>query len=123
MGIFVGKLRIERVDSKHWKLLEPLTYLANDGRRIVVPAGFVADGASIPRLLWPIVGHPMNGKHAEASFVHDYLYATQAGKAYADLIFLEAMKTRKVSVVRRKSMYYAVKWFGHSAYNACKEDS
>ena len=45
-----------------------------DDQRITIPAGYVFNGASIPRLFWSIVGvaefGPMDGPAA----VHDYIY-------------------------------------------------
>jgi hypothetical protein len=119
MGYFVGELVLKRDGSKHWETAEDLLYVTNAARRINVPKGFETDGASIPRLFWPIVGHPLNGKHARAATVHDYLYFTGEGsKESADRIFLEAMKTDGVSKLRRNIMYYAVKWFGKGSYEA-----
>ena len=39
-----------------------------------VPAGFIFDGASIPRPLWSTLGILPIGYHMPASVVHDYLY-------------------------------------------------
>ncbi|HIE98682.1 MAG TPA: DUF1353 domain-containing protein, partial [Fuerstia sp.] len=41
--------------------------------RVVVPAGFVSDGASIPRLFWAIIGPPIGSSHLLPAIVHDYL--------------------------------------------------
>lgn len=122
MGYFVGKLVLEEAGSKHWKVLEELIYVADAEFRITVPRGFITDGASIPRGFWSLIGHPLNGKHASPAVVHDYLYVTQAfDKDYADRVFLEAMKAKGVSFIRRHLMYYAVKFFGTSAWNSYKK--
>jgi hypothetical protein len=119
MGYFVGKLSITPSGSKHWILTESLLYVNNNARKIQVPAGFKFDGASIPRGLWSFVGHPLNGKHARAAVIHDYMYFTGVGgKEEADKTFLEAMKVDGVSKIRRTLMYWAVKYFGGSAYES-----
>lgn len=51
-----------------------------------IPAGFVSDGASIPRPLWWFT-HPF-AELLEASVVHDYHYENAIGsKAIADAAF------------------------------------
>ena len=41
---------------------------------INVPAGFVYDGASIPRMFWRIFGVTPDGVHRAAAIVHDWIY-------------------------------------------------
>ena len=49
-----------------------------DGRvfRIRVRNGFVYDGASIPRLLWRLCGHPLEAPRIAAALAHDWLYSS-----------------------------------------------
>ena len=54
----------------------------------VVPAGFVTDGASTPRILWPVI-HPW-GKWLKAAILHDWLL-TQGDREHADHEFYEAL--------------------------------
>ena len=55
---------------------------------IDVPAGFASDGASIPRWLWPLVGHPFAPIRARASLLHDWLYESKiVSRAEADDIY------------------------------------
>jgi hypothetical protein len=46
-------------------------YVDPDGKLWAAPAGTVVDGASIPRILWAIVGSPYTGDYRRASIVHD----------------------------------------------------
>lgn len=39
-----------------------------------VPAGFVSDGASVPRFLWALFGHPLDRRHRRAGVLHDWEY-------------------------------------------------
>ena len=39
-----------------------------------IPAGTTTDGASIPRWLWGICGHPLQLPRLYAALVHDWLY-------------------------------------------------
>jgi hypothetical protein len=40
-----------------------------------VPAGATTDGASIPRFLWRLCGHPLMAPRVYAALLHDWLYA------------------------------------------------
>lgn len=41
---------------------------------VTIQAGFVYDGASVPRVFWSLVGIHPDGLMRAASLVHDYLY-------------------------------------------------
>jgi len=117
MGYFIGKLNLEQDGSKYWKTTKELIYVTTLENRITIPVGFETDGASIPRALWSVIGHPFNGKHVRAATLHDYLYRTQKfSKAKCDKLFLEAMDADDVSWLRRHLMYWGVKFFGSAAY-------
>jgi hypothetical protein len=93
------------------------------GVRILVPAGFDWDGATIPRAFWSIVGGPFDPQIVAASLVHDWLYWThQVSRGLADRIFYELAKEAGCSSFRRRSMYRAVKIFGGSYYKRTDVD-
>jgi len=122
-------------DGSRWKLLEPFVdYVGEEGSAevISVPAGYVTDFASIPRVCWSLIGGPL-GKYSKAALIHDYLYDqgglipyfsdTDGGtkyrlytKAQADNIFKEAMQVLGVGNPRRWFMYQAVKRFGKGRF-------
>ena len=45
-----------------------------DGRTFIVPAGTKTDGASIPRFLWRLCGHPLQAPRVYSSAFHDWVY-------------------------------------------------
>jgi len=100
-------------DTPVWVLDEPLHF---EGQiSVTVPAGFVTDFASVPRipLAYLLTGDTV---HA-AAVVHDYLYQTHlCSRAEADEIFYEAMAATDVPAWRRWLMYRAVRMFGGGAY-------
>jgi hypothetical protein len=49
-------------------------YDSNISAEILIPAGFIYDGASIPRIFWSILGVTRDGVHRAASLVHDWIY-------------------------------------------------
>ena len=75
---------------------------------VTVPAGFVTDLASIPRIARLAI--PKNGRHRKAAVIHDYLcrLGLNFSRRLADRIFLEAMKVCGVSAIQRRLMYWAV---------------
>lgn len=81
---------------------------SGSGDRITVPAGFVTDFASVPRIMWAWI--PPMGKWSGAAIVHDYGYVVQdRPRAEYDAIFLEAMGVLGVPWIRRHLMYLAVR--------------
>ena len=44
------------------------------GFEFTVPAGTRTDGASIPRFLWRVCGHPLQAPRVYAATLHDWLY-------------------------------------------------
>lgn len=60
------------------------------GESYVVPIHTETDGASIPRALWILCGHPMETPRLYAALLHDYLYGggdPEATRADADDLF------------------------------------
>ncbi|MCL2874791.1 MAG: DUF1353 domain-containing protein [Betaproteobacteria bacterium] len=118
MSSFTTPADLRMLDSYHWRLLAPFEYHVGRFPSIVVisvPAGFITDLATIPRVLWSIF--PPHGKYAKAAIIHDYLYNHAIrNKRWADDIFLEAMRVLKVPCFTRTLMYWAVRLFGRGNY-------
>lgn len=98
-----------------WKLDFPFAYAPALGGHITVPAGFVTDLASIPRVFWNIL--PPFGRYTEAAVLHDWLYRThRVPRAGADALLLEAMEVCRVARWQRRVIYIAVRLFGGFAW-------
>ena len=122
MSSFTSPLKVEHINGKMWKLLEPFSYYTEAGKVISVPEGFLTDFASIPRPFWSIIGHP-TGQCGKAAILHDWLYHTQECiRKYADLVFLEAMEVLDVSWWRRRLMYRCVRMWGWIGWNRRKRE-
>ena len=106
-------------NCKAWTLIEPFCYdVGFEGSRetINVPAGFITDFASVPRIFWAII--PQWGKYGNAAVLHDFLYQSgQYSRKRADEIFLEAMEVGGTSWLCRHVMFLAVRFFGGKAYH------
>lgn len=123
MSSFTTPLRCEDLDDGRRQLLEPFTYYSDaSGGRVdyTVPAGFVSDGASIPRILWPLIGSPWGpGPHGKAAVLHDWLYATApVSRARADRLFLEALEVLGIGWLKRWTLYTGVRSGGWVAWNS-----
>jgi hypothetical protein len=83
-----------------------------------VKAGFVFDGASIPRALWRLCGHPLEAPRIAAALAHDWLYAAkEAERADADAIYKTICQWVGISSFCRNVEYMALRLFGWSAWN------
>lgn len=72
-----------------WQLLAPLVYHSDLIGLVEVPAGFVTDLASVPRI--PVAFLLAGDSGQEAAVVHDFLYSAKAvDRKTADAVFYEA---------------------------------
>jgi len=104
----------EHVEGDKWRLIKPLFYFHHSGKTFIVPAGFVCDGDSVPRI--PLIYALYKGRAVQAAWVHDYLYREQRGKEFADWMFLDAMKDQGLPEHIRYPIYWGPALFGDSSY-------
>lgn len=116
-------------DDKTWILQEPLVYESDLLGTITIPAGFVTDFASVPRV--PLIYSFYGDRAHRESVVHDLLYRVDAAQCIsfwenlerhvsfdqANKVFLEAMAARKKSRFVRYGMYWGVCLGGRSSYH------
>lgn len=70
------------------------------------------DGASIPRIMWSIIGHPLQQEFRWASFWHDRLCEHSflwADRRLADAVLLLLLHLYGVGYWRRTAMWIAVR--------------
>lgn len=132
MSGFLNPIRAEDLeDGYHRRLLEDVVYHVG-GRsstdKIVVPAGFVWDGGSVPRIFWNLVD-PW-GKASKPYLLHDWLYNTQErSRLVSDAILMEAMEVVGVSFVKRNLIHIGVRlggwaaWGQHKKANEAKQET
>lgn len=110
----LSELKYKQLDERNIELLEPLKVQVGQ-LIIIVPAGFVSDGASTPKVLW-VFFPPWDKRYAVATIIHDYLYSelniTGLNKELSDEIFIKIMEENGVGIVKRRLMYRAVSMFG-----------
>lgn len=97
---------------------QSLLFMTKRRGAIIVPAGFVSDGCSIPRALWTALGHPFSYKYLREAILHDYLYLYQPfSRRTADKIFRDELKKGgNVGLIRRNCIYRALRLFGGIAW-------
>jgi hypothetical protein len=95
--------------------LRPVTfYSANLQREIVVPAGFVYDGSSIPQAAMSVTGYPAMA----AALLHDWCCRSRCvDRSVGDRLFLEALRAgynnKRVDEGVALAMYAAVAAYTH----------
>lgn len=103
-----------RIDSDEQATLIEDFVVEIDEVAMPVPAGFVTDWSSVPRL--PVIYALFGGRAKKAAVVHDYLYQTGAEREYADSVFLAAMREQHLPAWRRALMWAAVRLGGWAFY-------
>jgi len=118
MSQFTTELVVKQLNERWWVLKEGFEYHVGEypsKEIIIVPAGFITDFASVPKIFWGII--KPTGKHGKAAVIHDYCYATAIySKFRSDQIFLEAMTVLGVEPWKRNVMFHAVVCFGFFAW-------
>ena len=111
MARFLTKLVAEHVPPHDWALHEPLVYESDILGTITVPAGYLTDLASVPRL--PMAYALFGGTANASAVVHDSLVDDEfiPWRVAAD-VFAEAMKAEGVAAWRRWPMTWAVRLAG-----------
>lgn len=118
---FFVKILIMFYEVRRWQLVENWSYKLNDKTEIIIPEGFIFDGASIPRPFWALLS-PV-GLLLISGLIHDYGYTynqlwkkegdsvseyrKDAGKEYWDMIFLDVGDT-----VNGFSLVNGIAWLG-----------
>lgn len=108
------------LNKDYWRVIESFKFYVGDELDrtwVVVPAGFLTDGASVPWPFWSIL--PPWGVYGQAAVVHDILcetltyhvheIPTKIDRKRADRIFKEAMIVANVPTWKRRLLYLGVR--------------
>lgn len=108
------------IDSELWELSKDWNVTVR-GTKETLPKGFLTDGASIPRILWRVCGHPMATKRIIPAIVHDAIYAgTILGftRKEADEIFRDGIIEAGWPNWKAHIEYAALRLFGSPHWRA-----
>jgi hypothetical protein len=112
---FLSPLVVERIDGNRWKLDRHFVCMV-DGAIYSVPAGFITDFASVPRL--PLAYYLTGGRGVKAATLHDFLYETKAlPRDDADLALRAALVAEGEPDEFAQLMYLGVRAGGASHYD------
>lgn len=125
LGRYIGKIVLTPLpDGRLMELVEGFGFMDPNGLEWSVPPRTQVDGASIPQVLWSIVGSPFTGKYRDASVIHDYYCDVRVRHWTAvHRVFYDAMIVSGVSVSRAKLMYGAVYYGGPRWSDAARHNS
>jgi len=117
-----GGLHLYRFSDEIYAITAPISWIPNPGsskdlRKVEVPAGFITDFASVPRIFWSVL--PRDGVYVYPAIIHDYMYWVQdAVRDIADETLREGMQDFKVDTVSINAIYWGVRAGGWSAWAA-----
>lgn len=98
-------------------MLENVSYTALNGEVYRIPQRFITDLASIPRLAQAV--YAIDDETRQPATLHDWLYCSRlVSRERADALFLEMLTRAGVGLVKRNTMYAAVRAGGWKYYNA-----
>lgn len=99
-----------------------LVYYDNRSREtFVIAPGFVCNGASIPRFLWSVLGHPFQYVARRPAILHDWLYRNKVVKRkVADQMFYDALIEEGMEADKAQLFYAGVRIGGSDAYKKGK---
>jgi len=109
------ELAVDEIDRGVVLLEQPLVFDDRcTGDVVTVPAGFISDGASIPRgLPRRLAGHPLTRRYLAAAILHDYEIDTQSAPWWrVHTRFGRALQASGVSWWRARMLCAVVTAFG-----------
>lgn len=117
------------LDGHNCTVVNPITYIAADGRTFIIPRGSVTDGCSTPPELWPFI--PPFGTYWLAAVLHDAGYRNtllngdgtiaNLSQDDCDSLFKEAMLSLGTEASTAEKIYLGVHECGWIAYQKDRE--
>jgi len=116
--------------TRKWKFEEDWILDLPDMDRVFIPKGFIFDGASIPKMLWPVISP--TGTLFIPAIIHDFGYKYDAiwwligdsphiaryqGRKYFDRLFLLIADEINGMAALNKTAYIALRMFGFIAWD------
>lgn len=132
LGVEKDEAASQLLGKTYYKVTKSFRYYLSEAEKdtwAYVPAGFLTDGASVPKPLWWIL--PPWGRYGQAAVLHDILCETRTmfrnevpftiNRKRADHIFRDAMSAAGVNVFERTVMFVAVRAWGIFGWSPSKK--
>ena len=104
---------VQPIKNHSYRVKKDIIY--ND---IMIPEGYVTNGADVPRLFWAFFP-PNKSDYLPAVIVHDYLCDKEEYKK-ADLYFKNILEELKISRIQINCLYYTVRLYHIVRYDILK---
>ena len=102
-----------------FRTLAPIGFTANDGRWYTIPAGYISDGASVPRIFWPMLSPNIDARTLRPSIIHDYEYEFGIGtRKGADANYRRRLEDNDFGYIKSTLTYYGVRIGGRCHWRA-----
>ncbi len=119
---------------RQWEIMEDWLFMLPNGETIVIPKGFIFDGASIPRPFWFLL--PPTGLLLIPGLIHDFAYRynylwlvnekdgqkfyskyeVNSGQKYWDMLFRQISVNVNGMVYIDQFAWYSLSVFGRTAW-------
>ena len=112
----------ERLGNRLWVLTQPFIFSVDD-EVFVVPRGFVTDGASVPRVMYPICS-PVSGPFGQGAIAHDFYYSIDGpdiGRFRADQVLYAMGRLRGAWISEAQLVKSGVNLFGWMSYKTGRD--
>ena len=112
----------ERLGNRLWVLTQPFIFSVDD-EVFVVPRGFVTDGASVPRVMYPICS-PVSGPFGQGEIAHDFYYSIDGpdiGRFRADQVLYSMGRLRGAWISEAQLVKSGVNLFGWMSYKTGRD--
>jgi hypothetical protein len=127
MSRFLTPLQVEVLDDgRHYRVIVPFEFASSVLERIIrVPAGFITDFASTPRIVWALI--PPTGRWSKAAVVHDDCYqhpemiTPPVTWMQANRALLEGCEALNVGWLTRYLIFWGVCAFGWIVWNRYRQ--
>ena len=99
--------------TTEFKTLEAILFKFK-GKIHLVPKGFISDGMSVPKILWPIISPKIDGLTIRQSIINDYMFHKKMGFFASNYWYYNALFA--LNKIKRIMVLIGLTFFGWYNY-------